>query len=128
VAGVEKTEMPEKILITMWENNVAPRFDLTTEVLIARIEKDGTVTDQKTIVLAHESTEDLCQLILNEEVGVVVCGGIEEEFFDYLTWKKVKVFDSVMGPWERALERFRERKLKPGTILFERKEKKGHGR
>ncbi|MFC1884099.1 NifB/NifX family molybdenum-iron cluster-binding protein [Thermodesulfobacteriota bacterium] len=118
--------MSEKLLITIWENNVAPRFDLATEVLIARIDDNRSVTDQKTMVLAHESTEDLCQLILNEEVGVVVCGGIEEEYFDYLTWKKVKVMDSVMGPWERALDRFKDENLKPGDILFERPERRGH--
>ena len=118
--------MSEKVLVTLWENNVAPRFDQTTEVLIADLGDNGAIVEQKTMVLAHESTEDLCQLILNEEVGVVICGGIEEEYFDYLTWKKVKVLDSVMGPWERALDRLREGNLMPGAILFERPERRGH--
>ena len=119
--------MSKKVLITIWENNIAPRFDLTTEVLIVHLEDDGSITNRKTMVLAHESTEDLCQLILGEEVGVVVCGGIEEELFDYLTWKKVKVIDSVMGPWESALDRLGEGKLKHGKILFEKPEKTEHG-
>ena len=121
-----KEGMPEKVLVTIWENNVAPRFDLATEVLIARIEDDGTITTLKTMVLAHESTEDLCQLILNEEAGVLICGGIEEEYLDYLTWKKVKVIDSIMGPWEVALERLRDGNMKPGVILYERPERRDH--
>jgi len=115
-----------KILITLLNNDVAPRFDLTTEVLISSLREDGSVDENKTIVLAHESTEDLCQLILNEEVNVVICGGIEEEFFEYLSWKRVRVLDSVMGPWESALDRFRSGRLEAGAILFDRTERKPH--
>ena len=119
--------MSQKILITLCDNDVAPRFDLTTEVLISSIGSDGTIERNRTIVLAHASAEDLCQLILNEGVHAVICGGIEEEFYEYLTWKKVRVLDSIMGPWERALDRFSAGDLKPGTILFERPERTFYG-
>ena len=120
------TTMSQKILVTILESDVAPRFDLAPEVLISSIGEDGSVEQEKTIVLAHESAEDLCQLILTEEVNVVICGGIEEEFFQYLNWKKVRILDSVMGPWERALERFRAGQLEAGAILFDRPERKSH--
>lgn len=118
--------MSQKILITLWESDVAPRFDLATEVLISSLGEDGSVEQNRTIVLAHASAEDLCHLILTEEVNVVICGGIEQEFFEYLTWKKVRVLDSVMGPWERALERFRAGQLEAGAILFDRPGRKYH--
>jgi len=116
--------MSQKILITLSDNDVAPRFDLATEVLISYSGEDRTIKGTKTIVLAHESTDDLCKLIINEEIEVVICGGIEEEFLEYLTWKKVKVLDSVMGSWEIALERFKEGRLEAGSILFDRKGRK----
>ena len=118
--------MSQKILITINENDVAPRFDLATEVLISLLGEDRSIVENKTMVLAHESAEYLCQLILAEEVNVVICGGIEEEFFDYLVWKKVRVLDSVMGPWERVLNRFRSGDLEAGTILYDRSERKNH--
>ena len=118
--------MSKKILITLSESNVSPRFDLTTEVLIASLGEDGSIEENKTMVLAHDSAEDLCQLILSEEVNVVICGGIEEEFLDYLTWKKVRVLDSVMGPWERAIDRIRSGDLEAGAILYNRSERKSH--
>jgi hypothetical protein len=114
--------MVKKVLITLSENDVAPRFDLTTEVLIATLRVDGSDEEDKTMVLAHASPEDLCQLILNEGIHIVICGGIEEEFFDYLTWKKVQVLDSVMGPWQRAREKVAQGDLKAGAILFDRPE------
>jgi hypothetical protein len=38
----------------------------------------------------------------------------------------VRVLDSVMGPWERALERFRAGQLEAGAILFDRPGRKYH--
>ena len=99
--------MSPSVLITVWESEVAPRFDLTTEVMIFSLREDLSVEQDKTIVLAHASNEDLCRLILTENVNVVICGGIEEEFYEYLTWKGVRVLDSILGPWDRALERVR---------------------
>lgn len=118
--------MSQKILITIMGDEVAPRFDLATEVSISMLGEGGAIIENKTMVLARESAEYLCELILAEEVRVVICGGIEEEFYDYLTWKKVRVVDSVMGPWERALDRLRSGDLEAGDILHDRKERKSH--
>jgi predicted Fe-Mo cluster-binding NifX family protein len=106
--------------VTLLENDVAPRFDLATEVFISAIGRDRSTAAGKTLVLAHPSAEDLCQLILDEHIEVVICGGIEREFYDYLTWKEVAVVDSVSGPWERALDAYRQGTLRPGDILHTR--------
>lgn len=111
--------MVDRVLITLREENVAPRFDLATEVLIVTLGPRGEIREQKTMILPHASPEDLCQQILTEEVQTVICGGIEEEFHQYLTWKKRTVLDSVMGPWKLALERYRQGRLQAGAILYE---------
>jgi hypothetical protein len=51
---------------------------------------------------------------------VVICGGIEEEYYQYLTWKRVKVLDSVIGDSGEALERLAAGRLQAGDILVER--------
>jgi hypothetical protein len=56
-------------------------------------------------------------MILTEGITTVICGGIEEEYFQYLTWKKVKVIDSVIGTYDRALEFAKGDRLEPGAIL-----------
>ncbi len=115
--------MTKKILIPLRENDVAPRFDLAAEVMFITLDPGGRILGSKTLVLPHASAEDLCHLILTEDVDTVVCGGIEDEYYQYLTWKKVNILDSVMGPWENALEQLRLGSLKPGAILFERPER-----
>jgi predicted Fe-Mo cluster-binding NifX family protein len=112
--------MSEKVLITILGDNVAPRFDMTTEVLILRLRDGGEITDERTMVLHQSSPEDLCQLIVSEHVDTVVCGGIEDEYYQYLTWKKLQVFDSVVGPYSEVLKRLRNNSLESGLILFQR--------
>jgi hypothetical protein len=110
--------MMKKILIVLYGNDVAPRFDLATEVLIVCIGPDGKVVDEKTLVLPQASAERLCHMVLTEGIQTVVCGGIEEEYHQYLVWKKANVFDSVIGPSDKVLERILEGTLKAGDILF----------
>jgi predicted Fe-Mo cluster-binding NifX family protein len=108
-----------KVLLTLYEHDISPRFDLTTEVLIIDLDREGAVITERTIVLPHASAEELCHLILMEGVAAVICGGIEEQFYQYLTWKKINVMDSVMGPWSKALSLFRQGELKSGAVLFD---------
>jgi predicted Fe-Mo cluster-binding NifX family protein len=109
--------MSERLLITIWRDQVAPRFDLTSEVLIATVDSTGKVLHSKTVVLPTVSAEDLCHMILTDGITTVICGGIEEEYFQYLTWKKVNVIDSVIAPYDLALEFARGGRLEPGAIL-----------
>ena len=109
--------MNQKLLITIWRDQVAARFDLTSEVLVATVDSTGEVLNSKTVVLPTVSAEDLCHMILTEGVNTVICGGIEEEYFQYLSWKNVKVIDSVIGLYDQALEFARGGRLEPGAIL-----------
>jgi len=110
----------EKVLIPLYGEEVAPRFDLATEVWVARWSPGRGVEEEKTVVLARASAEALCQLILTENVDTVVCGGIEEEYFDYLKWKRVRVLDSVVGFYRQAFEALAEGSLRAGAVLFSR--------
>jgi len=41
--------MQKKILIALYKNEVAHRFDLATEVLLVSLKKDGSFGSEKTI-------------------------------------------------------------------------------
>jgi predicted Fe-Mo cluster-binding NifX family protein len=110
--------MTQKVLVPIYGNEVAPRFDLATEVWLARVSPDGSIEEERTVVLPQASAESLCHLIITESVKTVICGGIEEEYYEYLRWKKVNVVDSVIGLHQQALEAFKSGTLEPGTILF----------
>lgn len=111
--------MATKVLICLYGNEVSPRFDLTREVLIAVIDKNAAVRGEREVVLPHASVEMLCHMILAEGIQVVICGGIEEEYYQYLKWKNVKVLDSVIGECKTVLQRIAQGRLKSGDILVE---------
>ncbi|MFA4915809.1 MAG: hypothetical protein WC560_03960 [Syntrophales bacterium] len=111
--------MATKALICLYGNEVAPRFDLTREVLIAVIGDVGKVQEEKELVLPHASVEIICNMIITEGIKVVICGGIEEEYYQYLTWKNVTVLDSVIGNWHAVLQRLAQGRLQSGDILTE---------
>lgn len=109
-----------KVLIPLLDDAVAPRFDLATDVLLARLDADGAATERKLLILPQASAERLCQLVIAEAVHTVVCGGIEAEHYDYLAWKQVRVIDNVIGAVDRVLARLGDNSLESGEILMSR--------
>ncbi|MCP4748990.1 MAG: dinitrogenase iron-molybdenum cofactor biosynthesis protein [Desulfobacteraceae bacterium] len=107
----------KRVLIPLYGNEVAPRFDLATEAMIAEADESGKNRKENIVVLTKSSAEQLCQLILAEKVDAVICSGIEDEHYQYLKWKRVLVIDSVIGLWRKALDRYFGQTLKQGDIL-----------
>jgi predicted Fe-Mo cluster-binding NifX family protein len=97
--------MKTRILIPLFNDYVAPRFDLATEVLITDVEDSGHYKE-KIVMLPNASAEQLCHMILVERIQVLICGGIEEEYYQYLKWKKIVIRDAVIGKWQSVLARF----------------------
>ena len=106
-----------KILITVQDHNVAPRFDQATEVIIAEYDGLRQVTPPRTIILPHRSAEDLSDLIVKEGIGCLICGGIEDAFYRFFIWKKILVFDGVIGAHTGALQQAVAGVLQPGQVL-----------
>jgi len=106
-----------KILITIEKNEVSPRFDLTSEILITETDGQKMAGEPRIILLPGTSGEDICGLAIKENIVLVICGGIEESHYDYLRWKKIKVIDGVIGPYDEAIHAARANTLKPGMIL-----------
>jgi predicted Fe-Mo cluster-binding NifX family protein len=114
--------MAKKILVTLYRNEVAPRFDLASEVLLVTVDAENREVRRQELVLAHASADDLCDLILDREVAVLITGGMEEEHYHYLRWKRLDVLDGIAGLAEDALARYLRNELESGDILFPRGE------
>jgi len=106
-----------KILVTIKNEDIASRFDLTMEVLIALSENNHLITPFRTVLLPSPSAEDLCSFIIKENVELVICSGIEEKHLKYLIWKRIKVIHSVVGPYREALDLTIQGHLESGNIL-----------
>jgi predicted Fe-Mo cluster-binding NifX family protein len=108
-----------KVLITLTGDYIAPRFDLSQEVAIF-VEDQGHIVEERPIVLSNGSAEALCKIILDEKISAVICCAIEEQYYDYLIWKKIRVIDSVMGSYEDIITAWLDGRLGSGDILWKR--------
>ncbi len=107
------------ILVPLLGDAVAPRFDLATEVLIARAQKGRLLGEPRVVLLPRASADELCALVLEERITHVICGGIEDAHYRYLEWKNVRVLDRIIGGWDGALRLLLSDELRPGTIVRE---------
>lgn len=107
-------------LITLCRDEIAPRFDMTAEALVVPLDPPGTEAGEEFqhLVLAHASNEELCDVITRSGVSVVVCGGIEEDYYHYLRWKRIDVICNVMGRFEDVLRELAAGRLGPGDCLY----------
>jgi predicted Fe-Mo cluster-binding NifX family protein len=106
-----------KILITTQRDFVAQRFDLTAEVVIVTVENGEPVGKPRAIIMNRPSPEDLCNMIIEENIATVICGGIEDRHYQFLTWKKIQVIDYVIGDYQSALKKAIAGKLSSGDLL-----------
>jgi len=111
----------EKILIPLFENELAPRFDMAGDILIVSITRETSAmgqVEEKVVVLDTPSAESMCRLAITENVQTVICAGIEKEFFDFLEWKGIRVLDDICGPVDVILEAFLGGKLTTGKSYY----------
>lgn len=106
-----------KILITTQRDFVAPRFDLAAEVVIVTIEDGVPVGKPRAIIMDRPSPEDLCNMIMEENIAMLICGGIEDRHYQFLVWKKIQVIDYVIGDYESVLQKAITGELHPGDML-----------
>ena len=109
-----------KVAIPILGEEIVPRFDLTTEVIILTTANSSDIQDKKIIVLPRSSSDELCHTLLAQEINTLICDAIEDQYYEFLQWKKIKVFDGVSGTWTHAFKRWQTQTLKPGDILLAR--------
>jgi len=47
----------------------------------------------------------------------VICGGIEDRHYQFLTWKKIQVVDYIIGDHDSVLKKFLAGSLQSGDVL-----------
>ena len=109
--------MIRKVLIPLHDGEVAPRFDLSTEVLVVAYTPQGKIEQEKVLILPGPSSERICHMAMTEQANTILCGGIEQEVYEYLTWKKIEVIDDLVGVAVNVLKRFLAGHLRSGEVV-----------
>ena len=106
--------METKVAIPHYQNEVAPCFEASAAITIFTVRRRKVV---KKISFSLQSRESLdrVRLLRDQEVGTLICGGLQSSFEDLLRAGGIRVFSWVTGSVEELLGLFLEGQLIPGT-------------
>lgn len=109
-----------KTMVLLDGEDVAPRFDLCAEVWIGYVDTYHHIKEDRVLVLPRASADELCQLIVNEDIQTVICGAIESDYYEYLRWKKIEVLDSIIASYITAIKAYANGELAADKHFIER--------
>ena len=114
-----------KIAIPMFDSRVSPRFDFASKVLIATIE-GGRVVDRKEYSLNNLNPIRRSALLKEQEVNVLICGGISNFSMRLLMGNGIEVIPMVPGEVEEILTLFISGNLNSAIIPMITGKRYGH--
>jgi predicted Fe-Mo cluster-binding NifX family protein len=93
---------------------VAPCFEYSATIAVFTIE-DGNVTDRIDFPLRSREPFDRVRLIRDQQVGTIICGGVQEIYENSLRASGTKVISWVSGTVDDLLELYLRGQLIPGS-------------
>ncbi|MCP4677383.1 MAG: hypothetical protein GY854_18085 [Deltaproteobacteria bacterium] len=101
-----------KIAVPRFEEEVAPCFDYSVNIVVFTIQNDNIIAEKK-FTLSSQNTVDRIRLLRDQEVDVLICGGIQDRFEDMVKANGIRVISWVSGNVEDLIRDFLDHKLKP---------------
>jgi len=78
--------------ITLYGNRVAPRCSSANSLLMITQRRNG-INTKKRVSIPNLSLSDLCELLLQYHIDILVCGGITREHKDFLRARNLNIID-----------------------------------
>lgn len=94
-----------RVAIPRYEEQVAPCFDYTVTIVIYTV-KDGSIADKTEYTISSQWVVDRVRLLRDQNVDVLICGGIQDRFEDMVRANGIEVISWVEGNVEELLHRF----------------------
>ena len=94
--------------------NIAPCFGSSATIAIFTIFRQRVV-DQIDFTLQSREALDRVRLLGDQQVDVLICGGVQEAVERIIRARDIRVYSWVSGRVEDLLNQFLENRLSPGT-------------
>jgi len=105
-----------KIAIPVFHTKISPRFDSTQEFILLEIDQSGVVEREHLSTRGWPLAAKVKQLV-KSGVDILICGGIDRESLQHLSFNGLKVYSWVTGEVEDAITCFLDHGLESGIIL-----------
>ncbi|MFO7892151.1 MAG: DUF1847 domain-containing protein [Longimicrobiales bacterium] len=122
-----------RFAIPLFGDRVAPRCTFADSVLMVTV-KHRRVVEREQVPLTGGTWVDLVQVLTDEEVGTMICGGISRTTREPIEARGVQVIENVAGTAEEVVEALRRGEVKagfgfvPASPLVDRTPVAGDGR
>lgn len=103
-----------RIAIPHHADEVAPCFEYTATMLVLTLE-DGKVVDELDFPISSKDPMDRVRLLRDQDVGVVICGGVRERIADLLHARGVEVVAWVTGRVDELVAQYVDGTLVEGA-------------
>jgi predicted Fe-Mo cluster-binding NifX family protein len=104
-----------KLAIPVFGNRVSSRLDCSESILLVNIEDDVIIRRQETRWTSVNLLEKI-RLLVQEEVAVLICGGLTETCANMLHDTGIEVIPWVRGETEEVLVRFMQGTLRTSQM------------
>lgn len=94
-------------------DRVAPRCTYAETVLMVSLRRNG-ISTEKNLTMPDHSLHDLCDLLIQNRVDTLVCGGITRENKKFLEARNLDIIDNVACSVDEIIKALRKGSLRPG--------------
>ncbi|MDJ0762100.1 MAG: NifB/NifX family molybdenum-iron cluster-binding protein [Myxococcota bacterium] len=103
-----------KIAVPQFGEEVAPCFDYSVTIVIFDI-KNNQIVGEKEFTLSSQWAVDRIRLLRDQQVDVLICGGIQDRFEDIVRANGIEVISWVSGNAKDLIQKYLNRTLTSDT-------------
>ena len=101
-----------KIAVPRFGEDVAPCFDYSVTIAVFTIQ-NNQIVDEKEFTLSSQWPVDRIRLLRDQQVDVLICGGIQDKFEDMVQGSGIETVSWVSGNVEHLIKRYLDGTLSP---------------
>ncbi len=111
--AVMEEQLKVRIAIPRFGESVAPCFGQTSTITIFTVHRKRIVSQEDFAFNSRDSL-DRIRLLRDQEVDVLICGGMQDVYETLLSARGIRVYSWVSGNAEDLIDRFLHGTLVPG--------------
>ena len=115
------------IAIPIHGNRVMPRFGCTRDIIIVTAE-NGQSVSHKHITITPQHWTAFSQLLIEEGVSVMICGGIHPRFQHFIQAQNIQLIWGILGEWQEVLQAYLQGTLQSDSDFCLCRDERQNGR
>lgn len=109
--------MERKNALLLMDDRIAPRFDKTEKILLFPADGGNDPETCEKASVKHMKPREICDFLVNSEIGTLVCGGVKESCMRSLAGNGIRIIDNVIGSAAKVMALLNRGELESGRVV-----------